>query len=161
MSGKGSGWCCLAPQAPNSSKRYKMLSAQFYQHDCLIRFTATPVSVKGSGWGWLAYNKSTGGLDIVTTPNQDPCSVTVSTHRLITPACLPLVLSFLYLVCCAPLRHSASEASDRSTVSRKIDIVVRVWLFDKPQRTWLAALIRLESWSRIMFWQASKPGLLH
>jgi len=32
---------------------------------------------QGSGWGWLAYNKATGGLEIVTTQNQDPCSTTV------------------------------------------------------------------------------------
>jgi len=36
-----------------------------------------PPPVQGSGWGWLAYNKASGGLDIVTTANQDPCSTTV------------------------------------------------------------------------------------
>jgi Fe-Mn family superoxide dismutase len=30
----------------------------------------------GSGWGWLAYDKSTGRLEIATCPNQDPLEAT-------------------------------------------------------------------------------------
>lgn len=47
-----------------------------------------PLLPQGSGWGWLAYDKSTGGLDIVTTQNQDPCIVTVrGIHGLTASVC--------------------------------------------------------------------------
>ncbi|KZP29499.1 manganese superoxide dismutase [Athelia psychrophila] len=35
-------------------------------------FNAKTAGVQGSGWGWLGYNESTGKLEVVTTPNQDP-----------------------------------------------------------------------------------------
>ena len=41
-------------------------------------FSATSAAVQGSGWGWLGYNKGTDRLEMVTMPNQDPLSMTVS-----------------------------------------------------------------------------------
>ena len=35
------------------------------------KFIAALAGIQGSGWGWLAYNKTNGKLDIVTTANQD------------------------------------------------------------------------------------------
>lgn len=35
-------------------------------------FNTKTAAVQGSGWGWLGYNESTGKLEVVTTPNQDP-----------------------------------------------------------------------------------------
>lgn len=34
------------------------------------------MAVQGSGWGWLGYNKKTGGLDIAACANQDPLEAT-------------------------------------------------------------------------------------
>lgn len=36
------------------------------------KMTAKTVSVQGSGWGWLGYNKSENCLEIATCQNQDP-----------------------------------------------------------------------------------------
>jgi len=36
------------------------------------QFTAASMGVKGSGWGWLGYCKSTSALKIATCQNQDP-----------------------------------------------------------------------------------------
>ena len=35
-----------------------------------------PSSVKGSGWGWLGWNRKTSKLEIVATKNQDPLEAT-------------------------------------------------------------------------------------
>jgi Fe-Mn family superoxide dismutase len=34
------------------------------------------LSVQGSGWGWLGYDKTADAVKIVTMPNQDPLSIT-------------------------------------------------------------------------------------
>ena len=34
-------------------------------------FNANTAAVQGSGWGWLAFNKNSGGLEFRTTSNQD------------------------------------------------------------------------------------------
>eukprot|EP00750_Incisomonas_marina_P005629 INCI14055.3.p1 GENE.INCI14055.3~~INCI14055.3.p1 ORF type:complete len:226 (+),score=49.21 INCI14055.3:345-1022(+) len=39
-------------------------------------FNAKTAAVQGSGWGWLGYNKETGGVQIATCANQDPLSTT-------------------------------------------------------------------------------------
>ncbi|KAL9709105.1 hypothetical protein Ac2012v2_007455 [Leucoagaricus gongylophorus] len=36
------------------------------------QFNATTAAIQGSGWGWIGFNPSTQGLEIVTTVNQDP-----------------------------------------------------------------------------------------
>jgi len=36
------------------------------------QFSSQTAAVKGSGWGWLAYDKSSGKLGVYTTQNQDP-----------------------------------------------------------------------------------------
>ncbi len=41
-------------------------------------FNAAAAGVQGSGWGWLAYNPASGGLEIATTANQDPLAGTTS-----------------------------------------------------------------------------------
>lgn len=40
------------------------------------KFNTTTAPIQGSGWGWLGYNKATGGLEIATCANQDPLSTT-------------------------------------------------------------------------------------
>mmetsp|Transcript_18970 Transcript_18970/g.52689 ORF Transcript_18970/g.52689 Transcript_18970/m.52689 type:complete len:244 (-) Transcript_18970:652-1383(-) len=44
---------------------------------------ATTVAVQGSGWGWLAYNPKTGGVDVATCPNQDPLEATTGLKPLL------------------------------------------------------------------------------
>jgi superoxide dismutase len=34
------------------------------------KLSATTVAIQGSGWGWLGYNKASGGLQITACPNQ-------------------------------------------------------------------------------------------
>jgi len=36
------------------------------------KFNAASLSVQGSGWAWLGFNKQNGALEITTKPNQDP-----------------------------------------------------------------------------------------
>lgn len=40
--------------------------------DLKTKLSAASVGVQGSGWGWLAYDKTANGLAIVTCANQDP-----------------------------------------------------------------------------------------
>jgi Fe-Mn family superoxide dismutase len=40
------------------------------------KFNASAVSVQGSGWAWLGYNKGSGRVEIATCANQDPLSTT-------------------------------------------------------------------------------------
>ena len=37
----------------------------------IAHFSANTAAVQGSGWGWLAYNKTSGDLEFRTTANQD------------------------------------------------------------------------------------------
>merc|ERR1719272_2371795 len=41
-------------------------------------FSAKTAAVQGSGWGWLGFNKATGGIEIATCPNQDPLEATTA-----------------------------------------------------------------------------------
>lgn len=43
-------------------------------------FTAATVAVQGSGWGWLGYNKKTGGVQLATCANQDPLEATTGNN---------------------------------------------------------------------------------
>jgi Fe-Mn family superoxide dismutase len=38
--------------------------------------SAKTIAIQGSGWGWLAYNASTGRLEVATCANQDPLQAT-------------------------------------------------------------------------------------
>lgn len=50
----------------------KALSQAFGSVDGFIEhFNANTAAVQGSGWGWLAYNKTSGELQFTTTSNQD------------------------------------------------------------------------------------------
>ena len=37
----------------------------------IAHFSANTAAVQGSGWGWLAFNKTSGCLEFRTTANQD------------------------------------------------------------------------------------------
>lgn len=39
--------------------------------------------LQGSGWGWLAYNKDAGRLQVTTTANQDPIAIQVLSFSLL------------------------------------------------------------------------------
>nr|QBY35578.1 manganese superoxide dismutase 2 [Dunaliella salina] len=73
-------WKNLCPPKdyePPSGELKQLIEARWKSLDNFTAaFNAAAAGVQGSGWGWLAYNKATGGLDIVTTQNQDPCSTT-------------------------------------------------------------------------------------
>jgi len=77
-------WTNLAPKnkqggtLPGSgSKLSQQVSRDFGSFDNLIaEFTKKAGSIQGSGWGWLAYNKSTKSLILQEQPNQDPLILT-------------------------------------------------------------------------------------
>lgn len=53
------------------------VKASFGSYDELkAKFVPATVTVQGSGWGWLGYNKATGLLEVATCPNQDPLEAT-------------------------------------------------------------------------------------
>ncbi|OMJ08066.1 Superoxide dismutase [Mn], mitochondrial [Smittium culicis] len=37
----------------------------------IANMNAQTAAIQGSGWGWLAVNKASGNIEIITTPNQD------------------------------------------------------------------------------------------
>merc|ERR1712086_1089920 len=72
-------WESLAPVAngggvapATDSDLGSSLTKAFGSFDNFVaNFSASTVGIQGSGWGWLAYNKQTGDLEIRTTANQD------------------------------------------------------------------------------------------
>lgn len=40
------------------------------------QFNGKAAAIQGSGWGWLGYNVAKDRVEIATTPNQDPCTLT-------------------------------------------------------------------------------------
>ena len=49
-----------------------LISAEFGSIDQFEQyFNTTTATIQGSGWGWLAYNKSTGSVQYLKTANQD------------------------------------------------------------------------------------------
>eukprot|EP00037_Helgoeca_nana_P021487 m.216810 g.216810 ORF g.216810 m.216810 type:complete len:226 (-) comp25662_c0_seq1:120-797(-) len=44
--------------------------------DFKAKFATKTVTIQGSGWGWLGYNKDTGRVQIATCANQDPLEAT-------------------------------------------------------------------------------------
>jgi len=69
-------WTNLAPQQKYVEPSGDLLAAINKQWGSLQNFQSTlstqTVGIQGSGWGWLALNKTTGALQIITMPNQDP-----------------------------------------------------------------------------------------
>ncbi|CAD7695432.1 unnamed protein product [Ostreobium quekettii] len=69
-------WTNLCPSkdwAPPSGELAAAVEAQWGSLDAFIaKFNASTAAVQGSGWGWLAYNKTAGILEIAATKNQDP-----------------------------------------------------------------------------------------
>lgn len=73
-------WTNLAPEKdcrPPSGDLLKGIEARWGSLDKFIAtFNTQTAAVQGSGWGWLGYNKATGGLEISTCANQDPLAKT-------------------------------------------------------------------------------------
>lgn len=77
-------WTNLAPKnkqggtLPTSgSKLAQQVSRDFGSFDNLIAaMTQKCGTIQGSGWGWLAYNKTTKSLILQEQPNQDPLIMT-------------------------------------------------------------------------------------
>ena len=75
-------WDNLAPTAAGGGQRpsedselHKMLVRDFGSVDAFIEhFNANTAAVQGSGWGWLAFNKTAGKLEFHTTKDQDRLS---------------------------------------------------------------------------------------
>ncbi|KAL6762271.1 mitochondrial Mn superoxide dismutase [Haematococcus lacustris] len=71
-------WTNLLPSkdaAPASGELLQLIEARYKSMDAFkAAFSAAAAGVQGSGWGWLGYNKATGGVEIATTANQDPLS---------------------------------------------------------------------------------------
>ncbi|KAJ9527830.1 hypothetical protein QJQ45_000383 [Haematococcus lacustris] len=64
--------------APASGELLQLIEARYKSMDAFkAAFSAAAAGVQGSGWGWLGYNKATGGVEIATTANQDPLSTLV------------------------------------------------------------------------------------
>ncbi|KAI6096055.1 manganese superoxide dismutase [Pisolithus thermaeus] len=74
-------WKNLAPHTKDGVNGGGVLREGFLKEaivqyfGCFDRFKKTfdsaTLGIQGSGWGWLGFNLSTGGLEIVTTVNQD------------------------------------------------------------------------------------------
>ncbi|KAI3647896.1 hypothetical protein MP228_008117 [Amoeboaphelidium protococcarum] len=71
-------WTNLAPISkgggePPKGNLLNAIQKDFANMDNFIKkFNTSAAAVQGSGWCWLGYNKVTKGLEISTTPNQDP-----------------------------------------------------------------------------------------
>lgn len=73
-------WTNLCPEkdfTPPSPELLSLIESKWKTLDNFITtFNNQTAAVQGSGWGWLGYNKSSGGLEIATLANQDPLSTT-------------------------------------------------------------------------------------
>ncbi len=73
-------WTNLAPTSqgggePPKGNLANAINSEFGSLQSLIdQFNTKTVSIQGSGWGWLGYNKTKSRLEIATTENQDPLS---------------------------------------------------------------------------------------
>lgn len=69
--------CAPKDFEPPSGELKAAIEAKWKSLDNFTKtLSASTAAVQGSGWGWLGYNKATGGLEIATLPNQDPLSTT-------------------------------------------------------------------------------------
>ena len=72
-------WESLAPptcgggsQPASDSPLGQAITRDFGSYDNFVKiFSANTAAIQGSGWGWLAYNKNSKGLEYRTTFNQD------------------------------------------------------------------------------------------
>ncbi|KAI8465008.1 MAG: superoxide dismutase [Mn] [Monoraphidium minutum] len=73
-------WTNLAPEKdcrPPGGELLQGITARWGGLDKFVaEFNAKTAAVQGSGWGWLGYNKASGGLEIATCANQDPLAKT-------------------------------------------------------------------------------------
>uniref|UniRef100_A0A6M2DNY6 Superoxide dismutase n=1 Tax=Xenopsylla cheopis TaxID=163159 RepID=A0A6M2DNY6_XENCH len=71
-------WKNLSPKGGKPSEQLqKMIDCDFGSMDKMKTALSTAaVGVQGSGWGWLAYNKTAKKLQIATCANQDPLEAT-------------------------------------------------------------------------------------
>ncbi|TGZ77335.1 Mn superoxide dismutase SodB [Ascodesmis nigricans] len=71
-------WENLAPKSqgggsPPTGKLATDIDATFGGFDAFKKtFNTALAGIQGSGWSWLVKNKETGGLEIISLPNQDP-----------------------------------------------------------------------------------------
>ena len=81
-------WENLAPASesefPTGGPLEKAIESRFGSLDAMkAEMGATTVAVQGSGWGWLAYNPKTCGIDVATCANQDPLEATTGLKPLL------------------------------------------------------------------------------
>lgn len=81
-------WENLAPASestfPTGGPLEKAINERFGSVDKMkAEMSATTIAVQGSGWGWLAYNPKTCGVDVATCPNQDPLEATTGLKPLL------------------------------------------------------------------------------
>jgi len=76
-------WTNLAPtkqgggEPPQGDLEF-VIKQQFGSFDNFKqKFSQQAVAIQGSGWAWLAYNKESGRLEIISKPNQDPLTEAV------------------------------------------------------------------------------------
>jgi Fe-Mn family superoxide dismutase len=72
-------WENLTPSSsmPSSGPLKEAIDASYGSVDAMKDdVSAKTIAIQGSGWGWLAYNPSSGLLETVTCPNQDPVKAT-------------------------------------------------------------------------------------
>lgn len=72
-------WESLAPVSKGGGRPtgalLQMIEKDFHSfEEFREKLTNASVSVQGSGWGWLGFNKGADKLEIVTSANQDPLS---------------------------------------------------------------------------------------
>lgn len=71
-------WTILAPRDQGGGELpagplQKLIEQQYGSLQKMIeQFNAETVAIQGSGWGWLAIDRTTRALIITTSPNQDP-----------------------------------------------------------------------------------------
>ncbi|KAB5588359.1 Superoxide dismutase, Fe-Mn family [Ceratobasidium theobromae] len=70
-------WKSLAPESGKGGKLTsdleRLINRDFESFDTFKKmFNAAALGIQGSGWSWLVLNTNNNGLEIITTPNEDP-----------------------------------------------------------------------------------------
>ena len=81
-------WENLAPanqsKVPEGGPLHSLITQSYGDLNSFITtFNTKTAAVRGSGWGWLGFNKETKRVEIATTPNQDPLEATTGLVPLI------------------------------------------------------------------------------